>query len=65
MFNLPDFNIPNLRIRKHCLCRVYASARQTHEIVLADRLCIGRSRPNATNFEPIRKQVDAWQRWGT
>jgi hypothetical protein len=44
-----------------CVC-VYASVGETLEVVLYDRLRIGRSGSDATELCPMRKQVEAWQR---
>jgi len=47
----------------HCFRRVDAGAGQALEVVLVDRLCFSRRRPNAArNFEPTRRQVEAWQK---
>ena len=51
--------------RRHCLRRVYSRARETLKVVLSRRLyfriSVGVDRMQR-NFEPMRKQVEAWQR---
>src|SRR5436309_551971 len=49
-------------IRKHCPRHLHAGACQTLKVVLARRLhcdCVERMQ---RNFEPMRKQVETWQR---
>ncbi len=43
-------NIRATRIWKHCPRRVYSCARQALQVVLADRLRLGRGRPDATEL---------------
>ncbi len=48
-------------VRRHCARRVYTRARETFEVVLIDCISVGVDRMQR-NFEPMRKQVEAWQR---
>ena len=47
----------------NCSLRVYSGARETLKVVLADRLCLGRRRPDAAQLRAYAKQVKAWQRF--
>jgi len=47
----------------HCSWSVYSRARQTFEVVLAHQLHLGWRYRMQRNFEPMRKQVEAWQRF--
>jgi hypothetical protein len=64
----PDFGLRQVEIHgipeswKRCLRCVYPGPRQALEIVLAHRLYLGRVDRMQRNFEPMRKQVEAWQR---
>ena len=42
--------------------RVYPGTRETLKIVLPRRLHLGGRRSNATELEPMRKQVESWHR---
>src|SRR5437899_12012983 len=48
-------------IRRHCSRCVHARAGETLEVLLIDCISVGVDRMQR-NFEPMRKQVETWQR---